>query len=46
MISTGGSLGALAKQLGDYIPLDTEREYNVTYAKGAAGFNHPVPSIR
>ncbi|MEZ0172538.1 NAD(P)/FAD-dependent oxidoreductase [Microvirga sp. TS319] len=32
----------LAKQLGDDVPLDTERGYNATYAKGAFGLNRPV----
>ena len=42
LISTGVWSRALAKQLGDNIPLDTERGYNATYAKGAFGLGRPV----
>ncbi|PVE25117.1 amino acid oxidase [Microvirga sp. KLBC 81] len=42
LISSGVWSRALAKQLGDNIPLDTERGYNATYAKGAFGLNRPV----
>lgn len=33
---------ALAKDLGDAIPLDTERGYNATYPKGSFGINRPI----
>lgn len=42
LISAGIWSRALAKQLGDNIPLDTERGYNATYAKGAFGLNRPI----
>ena len=42
VVSAGVWSRALAKQLGDSIPLDTERGYNATYAKGAFGLNRPV----
>ncbi|SCY50462.1 D-amino-acid dehydrogenase [Microvirga guangxiensis] len=42
LISAGIWSRALAGQLGDNIPLDTERGYNATYAKGAFGLNRPI----
>jgi D-amino-acid dehydrogenase len=33
---------ALARRLGDRIPLDTERGYNATYPKGSFGLNRPI----
>jgi D-amino-acid dehydrogenase len=33
---------SLAAQLGDRIPLDTERGYNATYAKGTFGIGRPI----
>jgi D-amino-acid dehydrogenase len=42
LISTGVWSRAFAKQLGDNIPIDTERGYNATYAKGAFGLSRPV----
>ncbi len=42
LISAGVWSRTLAGQLGDKIPLDTERGYNATYAKGAFGLNRPV----
>jgi D-amino-acid dehydrogenase len=33
---------ALARSLGDRIPLDTERGYNATYPKGSFGLNRPI----
>ncbi|WP_262273675.1 NAD(P)/FAD-dependent oxidoreductase [Microvirga yunnanensis] len=42
LISSGVWSRALAKQLGDAIPLDTERGYNATYTKGTFGLNRPV----
>jgi D-amino-acid dehydrogenase len=32
----------LAAQLGDRIPLDTERGYNATYPKGTFGISRPI----
>jgi D-amino-acid dehydrogenase len=42
LISAGVWSRALARQLGDAIPLDTERGYNATFAKGTFGLNRPV----
>ncbi|HEU6442790.1 MAG TPA: FAD-binding oxidoreductase [Microvirga sp.] len=42
LIAAGVWSRALAEQLGDSIPLDTERGYNATYAKGAFGLGRPV----
>jgi len=42
LISAGVWSRKLAKQLGDSIPLDTERGYNATYAKGTFGLNRPI----
>lgn len=42
IVAAGVWSRALAKQLGDNIPLDTERGYNATYPKGAFGLNRPV----
>jgi D-amino-acid dehydrogenase len=42
VISAGIWSRALAAQLGDRIPLDTERGYNATYAKGTFGIGRPI----
>jgi D-amino-acid dehydrogenase len=42
LISAGIWSRELARQLGDSIPLDTERGYNATYAKGTLGLNRPI----
>lgn len=42
LISAGVWSRELAKQLGDSIPLDTERGYNATYASGTFGVNRPI----
>lgn len=42
VIAAGVWSRALARQLGDRIPLDTERGYNATYSKGAFGLNRPI----
>jgi len=42
LISAGVWSRELARQLGDSIPLDTERGYNATYARGAFGVNRPI----
>lgn len=42
LISSGVWSRALAKQLGDNVPLDTERGYNATYATGTFGLSRPV----
>ncbi len=42
VISAGIWSRALAAQLGDRIPLDTERGYNATYPKGTFGISRPI----
>jgi D-amino-acid dehydrogenase len=42
VIAAGIWSRALAAQLGDRIPLDTERGYNATYAKGTFGIGRPI----
>ena len=42
IISAGVWSKTLAGQLGDAIPLDTERGYNLTLPKGALGLTRPV----
>ncbi|MBB3019322.1 D-amino-acid dehydrogenase [Microvirga lupini] len=42
VISAGIWSRALAAQLGDRIPLDTERGYNATYTKGRFGIGRPI----
>ncbi len=42
VISAGIWSRALAAQLGDRIPLDTERGYNATYPKGTFGIGRPI----
>jgi D-amino-acid dehydrogenase len=42
VISAGIWSRALAVQLGDRIPLDTERGYNATYPKGTFGIGRPI----
>lgn len=42
VISAGAWSKPLCAQLGDRIPLDTERGYNVTLPKGALGLSRPV----
>ncbi len=42
VISAGIWSRALAAQLGDRIPLDTERGYNATYPKGTFGIARPI----
>ncbi len=37
VIAAGAWSGKLAAELGDKVPIDTERGYNVTFAKGALG---------
>jgi D-amino-acid dehydrogenase len=42
VIATGAWSKPLARQLGDIIPLDTERGYNVTLPQGSLGLSRPV----
>jgi D-amino-acid dehydrogenase len=42
IIAAGAWSRPLASQLGDSIPLDTERGYNVTFSPGKLGLNRPV----
>lgn len=42
LISSGVWSRELAGTLGDKIPLDTERGYNATYARGTFGVNRPI----
>ena len=42
VVSAGVWSRSLAGQLGDRIPLDTERGYNATYPKGAFGLGRPI----
>jgi D-amino-acid dehydrogenase len=42
VVSAGIWSRALAAQLGDRIPLDTERGYNATYPKGTFGIGRPI----
>lgn len=42
VVASGAWSRALAKPLGDRIPLDTERGYNATYEKGAFNLSRPV----
>jgi len=42
VVAAGAWSRALAGQLGDRIPLDTERGYNATYPKGTFGINRPI----
>jgi D-amino-acid dehydrogenase len=42
VIAAGAWSRPLAKALGDDVPLDTERGYNVTLPKGALGLTRPV----
>src|ERR687897_693712 len=42
VIAAGIWSRALAAQLGDRIPLDTERGYNATYPKGTFGIGRPM----
>ena len=42
VISAGIWSRALAAQLGDRIPLDTERGYNATYPSGTFGIGRPI----
>lgn len=42
LVSTGIWSREIAAHLGDRIPLDTERGYNATYAKGAFGLKRPI----
>jgi D-amino-acid dehydrogenase len=42
VIAAGIWSRALAAQLGDRIPLDTERGYNATYPKGTFGISRPI----
>ena len=42
VVSAGIWSRALAAQLGDRIPLDTERGYNATYPKGTFGVGRPI----
>ena len=42
VIAAGIWSRALAAQLGDRIPLDTERGYNATYPKGTFGIGRPI----
>lgn len=42
VIAAGAWSRTLAAQLGDRIPLDTERGYNATYPKGTFGLNRPI----
>lgn len=42
VVSAGIWSRALAAQLGDRIPLDTERGYNATYPRGTFGIGRPI----
>jgi D-amino-acid dehydrogenase len=42
VVSAGIWSRALAAELGDRIPLDTERGYNATYQKGTFGIGRPI----
>jgi D-amino-acid dehydrogenase len=42
VISAGAWSRSLANQLGDRIPLDTERGYNATYPEGTFRLNRPI----
>ncbi|KFG70554.1 FAD-binding oxidoreductase [Microvirga sp. BSC39] len=42
IVAAGAWSRSLAQQLGDRIPLDTERGYNATYPKGTFGLNRPI----
>ncbi|WP_112664002.1 NAD(P)/FAD-dependent oxidoreductase [Microvirga flavescens] len=42
VLAAGAWSRTLVKQLGDTIPLDTERGYNSTFAPGTLGLNRPV----
>jgi len=42
VVSAGIWSRSLAAQLGDRIPLDTERGYNATYPKGSFGIGRPI----
>ncbi|WP_249351723.1 NAD(P)/FAD-dependent oxidoreductase, partial [Corallococcus exiguus] len=42
VIAAGVWSRSLAKQVGDHIPLDTERGYNATFAPGSFGVGRPV----
>lgn len=42
LVSAGIWSRALTAQLGDRIPLDTERGYNATYPKGTFGIGRPI----
>ena len=42
VIAAGAWSRPLARQLGDDVPLDSERGYNVTLPKGALGLSRPV----
>jgi D-amino-acid dehydrogenase len=42
VVAAGVWSRSLAQQLGDRIPLDTERGYNATYAKGTFSLNRPI----
>jgi D-amino-acid dehydrogenase len=42
VVSAGIWSRSLAAQLGDRIPLDTERGYNATYPKGTFGIGRPI----
>jgi D-amino-acid dehydrogenase len=42
VVSAGIWSRTLAAQLGDRIPLDTERGYNATYPKGTFGIGRPI----
>jgi D-amino-acid dehydrogenase len=42
VVSAGIWSRSLAGQLGDRIPLDTERGYNATYPKGTFGIGRPI----
>lgn len=42
VLSAGAFSRRLAKQVGDRVPLDTERGYNATFAPGTFGLRRPV----
>lgn len=42
VIAAGAWSKPLARQLGDAVPLDTERGYNLTLPKGSLGLSRPV----
>ncbi|HEX2884786.1 NAD(P)/FAD-dependent oxidoreductase [Vineibacter terrae] len=42
VVAAGAWSGALTSQMGDRIPLDTERGYNATFAPGTLGLARPV----